>query len=108
MATAMEFHWKRHRTTYIQPGVSPPLIIAIPIPAASETEIVAKKQSIFVAGSISYNDGFEDDNMQGSPFCWQTIYHLTIKQIFWTQCDPTFVIPRMETWDGYPKNEQHD
>jgi hypothetical protein len=63
---------------------------------------------MLVAGRVTYDDGFPDDGQQEWPFCYQTNYHVLLKQIVLVPCDAARWIPVLEKRDGYPRNEQND
>jgi len=104
---AVEFHWKSNRGP-ISPGRN---LVTLAIPTAfSESKFTPQGafQAILIAGTVTYEDGFADDGPQQWAFCFQSVYHLTLKKIFWVACDPTIVLPQMEKLDGYPNNEQQN
>jgi len=105
---AVEFHWKSTRGQ-IPPGQNH-VTLAIPVTAFSEAKFGPQGayQAIFIAGRIKYEDGFPDDPLQKWSFCFQSVYHLTLKQLFWVSCDPSLILPQMEKLDGYPNNEQNN
>lgn len=105
-AQATEYHWKRHRVASLPPGKD--LIgFAVPVRAFDSTKFTDQGayQSLVVAGQVTYSDGFPDDSQQQWLFCFQSVYHLTLKRIFLVPCDPERVIPQMEKRDGFPQNE---
>lgn len=103
---AVEYHWKRHRLSGIPPSINF-MGLMVPAPQFSEDKFTPQGayQAVVVAGSVSYSDGFPDDGPQTWPFCFGSVYHLTLKQIFLVPCDPGLVIPQMENHDGYPSHE---
>jgi len=106
----VEYHWKRFRLPSIAPGSSltgrdnPSLLMVLP--AASRDKIETGYETVTVAGRVTYNNGFPEDHPETRLFCSSTIYHLIEKQIVWVSCDPASLIPRMESVDGFPNNEQ--
>jgi hypothetical protein len=62
LRTAVEKHWARHNFTSIPLGW--PLILGIPVPAASKEHLESGTQMIVVAGVITYNDRFSDTPSQ--------------------------------------------
>ena len=72
----------------------------------SETKLNAGLQQIIVAGSIVYEDGFQDTPQQRWPFCEHTVYQTAMKRIFITPCDPEEILPKIEALDGYPNNPE--
>lgn len=108
VANAVESHWKATN------GPAPPgekvITLAIPVPAFSESQFRpdGAYQAIFIAGRIGYRDGFPDDPAQEWNFCFQSVYHLVLKKLFWVACDPSVILPQMEKIDGFPdpKTEQ--
>jgi hypothetical protein len=106
---AVEYHWKRHKLAALPPGKD--LVgYAVPIREFSEDKFTSQGayQAIIVSGRVIYYDGFPDDSPQQWMFCFQTVYHLTLKKIFLVSCDAESVIPKMEVRDGYPHNEAND
>jgi hypothetical protein len=101
-----EYYWQRHHLAPLPPG-DDAFGLAVPVRAfdASKYTLDGVYQSILVAGQISYFDGFPDDGSQQWLFCFETVYHLILKQIFVVPCEPEKVIPQMENRDGYPRNE---
>jgi hypothetical protein len=110
IASAVEYHWKRHKVAALPPGKGL-FSFLVPVHAFSEDKFKPDEgtyQLILVAGKISYYDGFPDDDRQEWLFCFQSVYHLDLKRIVFVYCDPERVIPQMENRDGYPRNEAAD
>jgi len=109
-ATIVECHWKRNKLNPIVPGSSltgrDNPVLLVPLRDASLEKILTNSQIVIIAGWITYNDGFPDDRTETKTFCSQTMYHLIQKELAWISCDPTSIIPQIETKDGYPNNEQ--
>jgi hypothetical protein len=107
--TTVESHWKRHKLYSLPPG-NDLVGFKVPISKFSESKFTPEGafQTIVVAGRVVYQDGFPDDGQQEWAFCFSSVYHLTLKQIFFQPCDPALFIPQMERVDGYPANEAND
>jgi hypothetical protein len=58
-----------------------------------------------IAGRSVFTDGFSDDPMQGSLFCFWTVFK-DQKMSNWNQCDPVLIIPALEQKDDDPKCEK--
>jgi len=65
-------------------------------------------QLIIIAGFVSYTDGFNDTPKKSWPFCVQTSFHTIFNEVYMTNCDPSEYLPKLETVDGYPNNEQQN
>jgi hypothetical protein len=107
--TAVEYGWKRHKLAPVPPGQDL-FGLSVPVREFSEAKFTPQGayQSILIAGRVTFGDGFPDDGQQEWPFCFQSVYHLVLKQLFFVPCDAGVVIPQMEDRDGYPNNEQND
>ena len=96
-------HWKHQHLSSVSPAL--PLTITIPIQEMDEVSLNGGHQAIFIAGYLVYNDGFPDTGDQRRAFCTQTFYEITVKQVVWIECDASDLIPKLESMDGYPQNE---
>jgi hypothetical protein len=103
LRNTVERHWSRNHLDSVSPGL--PMSTLVPVAEIDETKLNGGYQAIFVAGYIVYNDGFPDTPDQRLPFCTHTTYHAAIKQVFWIECDPAEMVPKLESIDGYPNNE---
>lgn len=79
--------------------------IGVPIPQMDQSKLNIGLQVVIVAGSISYNDGFEGTPQQIWRYCYQTVYQTVMKKSVIITCDPNVMIPALEKADGYPQNE---
>jgi hypothetical protein len=108
----VECHWHKYKLARIFRGSSltsrdnPGLLM--PLHRASITKIQANIESITVAGTMTYNDGFVEDGSDTQIFCFQTIYNPIEKEPMWMPCDADSIIKRLELLDGYPKNEDQN
>jgi hypothetical protein len=107
--TPAELGWRRHRISSLPPGKDL-ITVAIPLPEFAEAKYTPEGvfQIILVVGRVSYGDGFPDDGEQEWPFCYQSVYHTSLKKIFLIPCDAARWLPVLEKRDGYPNNEQRD
>lgn len=105
----LECHWAKMSVTSIAPGSSVTgrnnPAITVPTPKASRPSLEKSEQTIMIAGSVSYNDGFPDDPAETIRFCSQTTYNSASKALAWFPCDPTLIIPKLESIDGYPNSQ---
>jgi hypothetical protein len=106
---AVEYHWKRSKLAPMPAGLDL-FGLVVPVPDFSEQKFTPEGayQAMLIAGRLTYSDGFPDDGQQEWPFCFQSVYHLALKKIFFVPCEAALVIPRMESRDGYPLNEESD
>ena len=104
-AQFQEFHWSRLQLDSI-PTESSPALVTVPIRLFSKYDVETGHQSITIAGTVRYKDGFPDDPIAEWPFCWKTIYYTVLKSMVWIQCDPKILLPQLEKIDGYP-NKAH-
>ena len=104
-----ELGWRRHSISPLPPGKDL-ITVAIPLPEFAEAKYTPQGvfQIILVVGRVAYGDGFPDDGAQEWPFCYQTVYHTSLKKIFLVSCDAAHWLPVLEKRDGYPNNEQRD
>jgi hypothetical protein len=107
--TPVELGWRRHRISPLPPGKDL-ITIAIPLHEFAEARYTPKGvfQIILVVGRVAYGDGFPDDGEQEWLFCYQTVYHTSLRKIFLVPCDAAHWLPVLEKRDGYPNNEQGD
>jgi hypothetical protein len=107
---AVEYHWKRHKLASLPPGTGL-FRFVIPVRSLDDVKLSSAQgayQTIFVAGSITYGDGFSDDPEQTWQFCFNTRFSIPLKTTLMVACDADQMIPLMEKLDGYPNNESTD
>lgn len=95
--------WQRMRFQSIVPGGGQG--VAIPAPALNADLANRGLQTVIVAGTIRYNDGFPDDPPAAWKFCVRSFYQITMKKQYVISCDPERAIPQLERNDGYPNHE---
>jgi hypothetical protein len=104
LATAIEKHWERTIFQTIAPNI--PMKIVIPIIQMNTERLKSGLQLVMVVGFISYSDGFENSPLIKQLFCVQSLYSIPLKQVLLGPCDPAEYLPKMESVDGYPENQQ--
>lgn len=103
---AIERNWECTAFQAIPPG--PGFSIVIPVTKMNSDKLKIGLQLIIVAGFVSYNDGFTDTRQVTRPFCVHTQLSLKTKELALSPCDPSDYLPKLESVDGYPKNQQSD
>jgi hypothetical protein len=103
-SNAVEFHWKH--ITFIPIVPATPMGFSVYLPSLDANRLSLGMQSIKIAGTIRYWDGFEDDGQQESMFCVMTLYSITVRQYQWVGCDARVAIPQLQGLDGYPYTPQ--
>jgi hypothetical protein len=102
---AGEHHWGRYNFQSIPLGW--PLNIAIPAPQMSALYLNSGRQTIIIAGFITYNDGFPATPQQQWFFCQRTTYQTVMKQLLVGPCNPgDDTLHKLELIDGYPNNPE--
>jgi hypothetical protein len=99
-----ESHWHHETVATVQTGTRL-FAVGIRTPKLELWPIQNNYQSIVIAGTISYVDGFHDDPAQHWDFCWQTRYNELYKTVTSIPCDPDTILPEMISKDGYPNKE---
>lgn len=100
-----ERHWQESSINSIPPGT--PFESNVLVPHLDSAKMNSGHQSIFIAGVITYNDGFTEDGSQKWQFCWGSIFVAKAKQILWAPCDPSAYIAILSKADGYPSKENY-
>jgi hypothetical protein len=102
---AGERHWGRYNFPSIPIGW--PLSIAIPVSQMSVPHLNSGRQTIIIAGVITYNDGFPNTPEQQWSICQKTTYQIIMKQMLIGPCKPgDNILHIMESLDGYPNNPE--
>lgn len=78
--------------------------IHMPIDKGSLTKLTNESQVFYVAGYISYADGFEEDGIQKWPVCIQTFWVVPEKRPFMATCDIRTMLPKMEAYNDKCKD----
>lgn len=99
---AIDCHGEGHWFGPIPPGNN---LAAVQIPAikVSLADFAVGSEVLWVAGTVTYGDGFPDDGPQEWSFCFQSGYHSILKEAYWTDCDPSVILPQIQKCDDYPK-----
>ncbi len=106
-STSSERHWNQQGLPAVPPGIAP-FRYSTTIPSAVSVQLQSGLQSVFIAGVVSYNDGFEGTKERYWQFCFNTSLRGTPKELVWVSCDAATILPKMIEQDGYPKNEDQN
>jgi hypothetical protein len=98
-----EKSWQHTQWDTVVPGSHQTL--AVPVPLLEESQMNKGSQSVIVAGTIVYNDGFTGTKDQTWQFCFRNVYQVVMKKSYIIVCDPEEILPKLEKADGYPNNE---
>jgi hypothetical protein len=71
----------------------------VPLPGLDMERIKDAKQFIYVAIRVSYVDEVSGERQSIPPICMRSAVTEPAREIQWTMCDPSAIIPRMEQWD---------
>jgi hypothetical protein len=80
-------------------AVGSPITLTIPAPKVSTDRLNKGTQTIILAGTVNYNDGFPNTPMQTFPVCERTVFHSVSKQFYWVPCQETDIIKKLDTLD---------
>jgi hypothetical protein len=101
-----EQHWQHYDEASI-PTTGLTFTINTPVPKVLAEKINSGHQQIFLAGSISYNDGFNDTPEQVWLFCDAASFFQATRKVEWVPCDAVAYIKQLTTGDHYPESEYH-
>lgn len=100
-ANPLEIYWHMQPFQTINPSV--PVELSITLVKMDPTLLEKSNEGAFVAGNVSYSDGFDDTQRTTVPICVQTYYRTDLKQLMLIPCDSKTVLPQIEAADEYPK-----
>ena len=95
--------WQKHRFQSLTPGKH--LSILVPFAMMRAEDLNTGHQAIYIAGTVTANDGFSDTPPERSTFCFSTKLIPVFGHVELAPCDAASLLPLMEKIDGYPNNE---
>jgi hypothetical protein len=98
--------WEHTVWSSIVPGSHQSL--GVPVPLLEEAKVNSGLQSIIVAGTITYNDGFAGTQDQVWRFCFRNVFQTTMKKSYLIECNTDDFLPGLEKADRYPNNEHKE
>jgi hypothetical protein len=100
----IEQHWQQWNEVSIPPGPSL-YAVNMPIPQIVTEQFNQGQQQVFLAGTLTYFDGFTNTPQQIWAFCYAALYFEALKRTNWTPCDPVLYIKELSAGDRYSQNE---
>ncbi len=95
--------WQMHRFQSAIPGKH--LSIFNPFPTMRPEDLNSGHQAIYIAGTITANDGFFNTLPQIGTFCFSTKFIPSLGHVELSPYDAASLLPLLEKVDGYPDSE---